>query len=47
VLALVAYDQFLNYLVGHAKILTRTELYDDLGLAYDAWSEAILLVMHR
>jgi hypothetical protein len=46
VLALVASDQLLNYLVDHAKILIRTELYDDLGLANDAWSEALLLVMH-
>jgi hypothetical protein len=47
VLALVAYDQLLNYFIGHAKILIRTELYHGIGLAYDAWSEAILLVMHR
>jgi hypothetical protein len=36
----VTSDQLLNYLVGHAKILIRTELYPGLGLAYDAWSEA-------
>jgi hypothetical protein len=40
VLALVASAQLLNYLVGHAKILIRTELYHGLGLGYDAWSEA-------
>jgi hypothetical protein len=40
VLALVAFDQLLNYLVGHAKILISTELYHSLGLAYDAWSKA-------
>jgi hypothetical protein len=46
-LDLVASDQLLNSLVGHAKILIRTELYHDLDQAYDAWSEAILLVMNR
>jgi hypothetical protein len=40
VLALVTSDQLLNCLVGHAKILIRTELYHGLGLAYDAWSKA-------
>jgi hypothetical protein len=36
-----------EFILDHANILIRTELYYGLGLAYDARSDTNLLVMNR